>query len=487
MRSSSEASSLEQIRGQLVAGSAPAASGAGELSSSEPHERPVLVDRQVLRDLRQALAVVRRHREAVALAPSPGDLLPGAQQRVADPRADDRRAHCRLEVGDQRRPLVERLAAGRDAREVPEPAALQPHEERRRPPVGPLPHGRAGHRHRAVHESVVVEALEERLGEGRGRGHGDVPLHRDDRRDADLGQPGSERGQHAGVLAAPVGPCTRALARREEDQPRQPGQVAQLADQVAAQQRRGVPVVVDEQEHRLVVARRSRGRRGRARRNPRRTWASRFAAVGRSSPRQRGHVSEASPSRARCQLLVDAHGRQRAPGVDRFEVGRGRPPRRGPSGSSRGRTPTGRQSWLLRYREKSTFSLVSRVEPSTGSRSVSHLNPCRAPALLPITRRTRSATPSALRRRDGGLESCTDAVPEQAAAERQAVFLVVVDGVQRDAGRCRPAAGPSTSSFISPSVPGQRKAKLDTPRDRVPPVEADLQIGVLVRAPARCG
>jgi hypothetical protein len=158
---------------------------AQRLAEFLPHERFLaLIDLEVLRDERQLLAFVARHRVAISARPLPGDVAKGTDERFEQPRAEDRRAAPALDVVDEREPAVELARVVGESRRVPpDLPLLQAHEEHRNPPVAAIAHRAARRRHRAVDLAVALQFLKEHGHERRDRLHRDIPLHRDDRRE----------------------------------------------------------------------------------------------------------------------------------------------------------------------------------------------------------------------------------------------------------------------------------------------------------------
>ncbi len=179
---------VPQVLAQLVAG-----------------ELVALVDRQVLGDLRQVVAVVRRHREVEVLRPPLGDLLAGAEQLVGQARARGSACTCACLISLT---SAGNFSNGSPARpkpgDVPDPAAAQAHEQRRRPPVVPVAHRTASGSHRPVDLAVALQLVEERRHEPGDGLHRDVALHGEHRREprprpaAGREPPGRRRRRSAG-------------------------------------------------------------------------------------------------------------------------------------------------------------------------------------------------------------------------------------------------------------------------------------------------
>jgi hypothetical protein len=186
-----------------------------------------------LGDVGEILAVVLGHRIVEGGRPALGDLLSRPQQRVGQPRAEDWRADALPDVAEEGGPFLERGPFAAEAGRIPDPAALQPHEQHRGPPVGAFADGPAGDRHGPVDLAVLCQRVEER-GNEPGHGlHADVALHGDDGRDAGLGEPRAQRGQRPLVLAPGLVARPGALAGCQDDQPRWPLQLAQPVDEDA--------------------------------------------------------------------------------------------------------------------------------------------------------------------------------------------------------------------------------------------------------------
>ena len=209
-----------QVAGQLVA-----------------RKQLALLDGQILRDLRQIVALVRRHGEVVGLGPALGDLAPRADQRLQQPGADDRRAAAAFDVGQQPRPLLHADAAVAKTGRIPQPPALEAHEEHRRPPVSAAADRAARHGHGAVDDAVALQLAEEDRHELHDGFHGDVALHSDHSRNAGSGQTRSQRGQRALVAAAGVLPLAGALARSQHDQRRTLLQAVDVGHELLARHR----------------------------------------------------------------------------------------------------------------------------------------------------------------------------------------------------------------------------------------------------------
>ena len=161
-----------------------------------------------------------RHGEADLLGPPTRHLAGGADEPFEQARAEDRGAFAVADVADQRIPGVEaRIAVvgGGEAGDVLDPAAAD--LGRRRPAPrnrGTIRDHRSSRRRAAVDLAVQRELLEKRGHEAGERGEADPILHRQDRRDAGLGQPGADGCRRPLVAGQDVVTSAGGLARAED-------------------------------------------------------------------------------------------------------------------------------------------------------------------------------------------------------------------------------------------------------------------------------
>src|SRR5688500_3443568 len=155
-----------------------------------------LLHQPVLRDLRQLIAVLRREREMKLLGQLARDLAPASVYGFEQTGSENRRALLIRDCLRERFPALESVARV-PADAVPDAAALQPREQHDRPRVHPVAHRTARDRHAAVELAVDGELLEEARHEALDRVDRYGALHRDDGRNAFLGESWPERGQDA--------------------------------------------------------------------------------------------------------------------------------------------------------------------------------------------------------------------------------------------------------------------------------------------------
>jgi len=191
--------------------------GAQVLTEGFSREPVVQADGQVLRDVGQVVALVRRQWEMVLAGPSRGDLLAGSEQEVGQAGTQDRGAAALADVRQQGGPLFERI--GEPGR-VPHPPALEAHEEHRHPPVRTLAYRPARDGHGAVDLSVATQLPEEGRQEQFQRGHGEPAVHRDHGWDAGLCQAWAECGQRALHIAWQPIAAAGALTGGQHHEPR---------------------------------------------------------------------------------------------------------------------------------------------------------------------------------------------------------------------------------------------------------------------------
>ena len=208
-----------------------------------------------------------------------------------------------------------------------------------------------------------------------------------------------------------------------------------------------------------------------------------FAAVGAAIPGSVVSDREASPSRARASsssTRTGASGRpasieSRSDGPGHHRESRQVLPGPDPHGTPVLAAQVPReQHVLVRQQRRAIRGVAQRLPPQPVQRggAAAHHQAHAQPHAL------------ALRGRDRRLERGPDPVPEQARAQRQAVLLLVVDGVEL----ARVDVGQQRSGDVQLGLgvgPGQREAELHGPGDGVAPVEADLEVGVLVRCAVR--
>src|SRR5436853_7652501 len=121
----------------------------------------LLADSKVLRNLREALAVVGRQREAVLLGPAPCDIAGRATQRLDQSWPQDGGAAPVLDAAEQGLPPCEATSLSGEAALVPEPPGLESHEEHWHPRIRPIANDPTRHRHRAIDLAIVLQLLEE--------------------------------------------------------------------------------------------------------------------------------------------------------------------------------------------------------------------------------------------------------------------------------------------------------------------------------------
>jgi hypothetical protein len=176
-----------------------------------------------------------------------------AEQPFVEVGAENRHELPPTDALAQGGPLLERVAAG-EPRLVPQPAVLEPVVQRGHPEVRLVAHGPAGQRERVLDLTEPQDLSEQPRHAPLHRLHGDLRLHRQDRRHAGVGQQRGQRGGGDRLLGRPrgVGP-PGALARGEDHQPRHHRQLAEPnRELLAGDPRQSAVVALKEQERPLV-------------------------------------------------------------------------------------------------------------------------------------------------------------------------------------------------------------------------------------------
>src|SRR5262245_8880310 len=119
-----------------------------------------------------------RQREMICLGPALSDVSSGAEEGFDQSWTEDRGARFRADVPHHGRPLLEPLLT-REARGIPETAALEPHEQDGHPPIRALTDAATSDGHRSVDVAIPLELAEEYRHHIGYRPHGYVPLHGD--------------------------------------------------------------------------------------------------------------------------------------------------------------------------------------------------------------------------------------------------------------------------------------------------------------------